>query len=234
MATTIEFGSICLDGKPVRPGSEYNQGACISIASGDAIKWVVSNGILIADRCILVNLSWDDLNKQNLVYGKNITIGGRAFQIRLLKVGKRGRYINEWLAAMNTVCDSDCIWHWDGSFFWGQNEYYKDPACRAICGYYTAYHCNWSESSNRAPDCGFRPALVPLPDSDPQPGNTICIIRGQSVIYGELLEQTDYDLIIKPLSKTILTKKDERELLFKCSNGRWAIDRSNIVTQVIS
>ncbi len=50
------------------------------------IGWVAVNGLLIADQCLLTNVSWDDLDVQGLVFGKEVTVQGLRFKIRLLKV----------------------------------------------------------------------------------------------------------------------------------------------------
>lgn len=48
--------------------------------------------LLICDRVILVNISWDDLNADNRVFGKTIVIDGQQYKLRLLTGGaeKRG------------------------------------------------------------------------------------------------------------------------------------------------
>ena len=61
--------------------------------SDDAYKlrWVeVNDGnkkLLISDRCLLVNVTWNQLNEQGLVSGKEITIDGQRYKIRLLSGG---------------------------------------------------------------------------------------------------------------------------------------------------
>lgn len=61
--------------------------------SDDAYKlnWVeVNDGdkkLLISDRCLLAKVDWDELNAQGLVSGKEITIDGQRYKIRLLSGG---------------------------------------------------------------------------------------------------------------------------------------------------
>lgn len=50
-----------------------------------------SKTLLICDRNILVNVSWDDLNAQNLVLGKTFTIDGQQYKARLLTGGNNYR-----------------------------------------------------------------------------------------------------------------------------------------------
>ena len=73
MANIIRLGSLYLNDCPAEIGLAYKPGKTISIgetAPGKEIHWVVVNDMLIADRCILTEVSWDDLNAQNLVFGK--------------------------------------------------------------------------------------------------------------------------------------------------------------------
>lgn len=63
--------------------------------------------MLIADRCILTNVTWDDLNFNGLVFGKHITIGVYHYKTRLLKVGPEEGIPNEWDAALDAVCEDD-------------------------------------------------------------------------------------------------------------------------------
>lgn len=123
MANIIKFGSLCLDGFPVNVGTEYKPGQAIKIGEttpGKEISWVVVNNLLIADHSILTGISWDDLNANGLVFGKEISAGGFRFTERLLRVEKDGGMPNEWDAALDATGDDDAIWHWQGIYFWGQ------------------------------------------------------------------------------------------------------------------
>lgn len=87
MANIIKLGSLYLDGQPVEIGADYAPGQSIEVGKtipGKEISWVVVNEMLIADRCILTNVSWNDLNACNLIFGKCIIIEGYHYQIRLL------------------------------------------------------------------------------------------------------------------------------------------------------
>ena len=82
MANIIKFGSLCLDGFPVNVGTEYKPGQAIKIGEttpGKEISWVVVNNLLIADHSILTGISWDDLNANGLVFGKEISAVGIRF-----------------------------------------------------------------------------------------------------------------------------------------------------------
>lgn len=47
--------------------------------------------LLICDRVILVNVSWDDLHSDNRVFGKTITIDGQQYKLRLMTGGSNYR-----------------------------------------------------------------------------------------------------------------------------------------------
>ena len=82
MANIIKLGSILLDGVHRNPGSRYQPGQVISFGdavSDKAISWVPVNGLLIADRCLLTDIRWDDLDAQGLVFGKEIKVQGFRF-----------------------------------------------------------------------------------------------------------------------------------------------------------
>ncbi|WP_206458719.1 hypothetical protein [Anaerovorax sp. IOR16] len=74
------------------------------------IKWVEVNigdtKLLVCDRNLVVNVQWDHLNSQNLIFGKTITIDGQQYKIRCLTGGTDrrnssdsyagGKLPNEW------------------------------------------------------------------------------------------------------------------------------------------
>ncbi|MEK5069830.1 glycoside hydrolase family 78 protein [Sporosarcina sp. FSL K6-1508] len=59
------------------------------------IKWreviVGAKKLLVADRNILEQVSWDDLNAQGLIFGKEITIDGQQYKLRALTGGSNYR-----------------------------------------------------------------------------------------------------------------------------------------------
>ena len=78
----------------------FSGGQTIEIRDTDAndaykIQWrEVNDGskkLLICDRGLLAYVSWDDLNAQGLVFGKNITIDGQQYKLRVLTGGSSYR-----------------------------------------------------------------------------------------------------------------------------------------------
>ena len=66
------------------PSAEANKLQWVKIKDGDKT-------LLICDRVILVNVSWDDLNAQGYVTGKTVTIDGAKYKCRLLTGGSNRR-----------------------------------------------------------------------------------------------------------------------------------------------
>lgn len=66
------------------PAAEANQLKWHKIKDGDKT-------LLICDRVILVNVSWNDLNSDNRIFGKTITIDGAEYKLRVLTGGNNYR-----------------------------------------------------------------------------------------------------------------------------------------------
>ena len=230
---TLKLGSLYLDDKPVTLGAGYRPGQAISFGEATpdpdkAISWVPVNGLLIADRCLLTSISWDDLNAQNLVFGKEIKIQGFQFRLRLLKVGSTEGALNEWDTALDIVGDNDDLWHWSEMFFWGQEEI-KIASGRAYRGYSSARYWNWNYSSNRNAYLGFRPALDPLP-TDPSAlrhGQEVLVIGHDGAVVGDLEDMTPYDFIIRSKSGKLAGKAT---FSANMRNGTVAVDRSGVLS----
>ena len=177
------FGALYLDNKihhipqqPMRNGDipQYDGQAAISIGleeKGESITWVKPNGqnLLIADRVLLVTVSWDDLERNGMVSGKLIVIDGQFFNCRLLQVSKSDGVPNEWDKILDETGEDDTLWHWNNACFWGQEKPTDVASRRAVRGYFSARFWNYGNASNQYVDVGFRPALEPLPSDTPTP-----------------------------------------------------------------
>lgn len=232
MANIIKLGSLFLDGRPVETGMQYVPSQTIEVGEmtpSKEIGWVAVNGLLIADQCLLTNVSWDDLDVQGLVFGKEVTVQGLRFKIRLLKVGSKEDVPNEWDAALDAVGEDDTLWHWDHKFFWGQEPVSGSVSHRAIRGYTSARHWGWSDSSYRNAILGFRPALEPLP-TDPSAirhSQEALVIGRAGAVAGSLIDATAYDLVIQPNADGLI---GEVSFAAKMQDGTLAVDRSGIIS----
>lgn len=232
MANIIKLGSLFLDGRPVETGMQYVPSQTIEVGEmtpSKEIGWVAVNGLLIADQCLLTNVSWDDLDVQGLVFGKEVTVQGLRFKIRLLKVGSKEDVPNEWDAALDAVGEDDTLWHWDHKFFWGQEPVSGSVSHRAIRGCYSARDCYWTTSSTRNAFFGFRPALEPLP-TDPSAirhSQEALVIGRAGAVAGSLIDATAYDLVIQPNADGLI---GEVSFAAKMQDGTLAVDRSGIIS----
>lgn len=232
MANIIKLGSLFLDGRPVETGMQYVPSQTIEVGEmtpSKEIGWVAVNGLLIADQCLLTNVSWDDLDVQGLVFGKEVTVQGLRFKIRLLKVGSKEDVPNEWDAALDAVGEDDTLWHWDHKFFWGQEPVSGSASNRATRGYRSARRWNWGVSSNRYAYLGFRPALEPLP-TDPSAirhSQEALVIGRAGAVAGSLIDATAYDLVIQPNADGLI---GEVSFAAKMQDGTLAVDRSGIIS----
>lgn len=135
MANVIRMGSLYLDGRPILPWVEFHGDETIGIRKavpGKEIPWVLVNGILIADRCLLSNISWDDLNAQSLIFGKEVSVGGLRYTLRSLRVGASEDMPNEWDAALDIVGENGGVWTGKGPRFWGQERAAGIPLYRVL------------------------------------------------------------------------------------------------------
>ena len=193
------------------------------------IGWVAVNGLLIADQCLLTNVSWDDLDVQGLVFGKEVTVQGLRFKIRLLKVGSKEDVPNEWDAALDAVGEDDTLWHWDHKFFWGQEPVSGSVSYRAVRGYRSARYWRDYNATNSLPYLGFRPALEPLP-TDPSAirhSQEALVIGRAGAVAGSLIDATAYDLVIQPNADGLI---GEVSFAAKMQDGTLAVDRSGIIS----
>lgn len=214
MANIIKLGSLCLDDHLMAAGREYIPGQRISIKDtkpGNELCWVVVNGLLIADRCLLTNISWDNLEQQGMVFGKQLCIDRAKYLCRLLKLGNQKGIQSEWTTALAAVGDdSDELWHWNEKFTWGQESSSKYEVRRATCGYSSADEWCGILSSVRNSHTGFRPVLEPkFSDfSELKAGAELQVWVNQQIIRGRLVELTDYDVVLACEGNSHADKKD--------------------------
>lgn len=231
MASIIKLGTILLDGVYRNPGSKYFSGEKISFGNQNDISWVVVNGLVIAALPLLINISWDELHHQDLVFGKQVSINGQKFLCRLLRVGAKEGAPNEWDAALDIAGENNDLWHWKNAFCWGQEITDQDESYCATRGYSSARYYDWYPSFNRSAHIGFRPVLEPLPSEELISGCEICAIGGQSVLYGKLLELTEYDALIHPEPGSITADADHGQIWRRLSDGPLLVERSQVILQ---
>lgn len=204
MAEVIEIGTLYFDGCPQKVGVKYN-GKRLSLGPtvpGKAIQWVKANGLLIADRCVCTQISWEQLDFIGLVFGIIIQIDGKWYLCRCLKVGAKEGNPNEWDAALDKAGENNKVWHWENQYFWGQETPEGRASARAVRGWVSARSWNNYSAANRNVFVGFRPALEPLIpaplDYGPMVGTEITPMGPDyKFVSGRLAAFTDYDLVLE-------------------------------------
>ena len=141
------------------------------------IGYTYDHGLFIADYNVTRSADWNNLNRQNLIFGKAYTSSGVDYTLRVPSAGSSGTASggtpasNEWDAILdkanqnyqdNTV---GYIKNWNGMDSWGQDtQDGPDPDWnRATRGSFTAR--SWQFDLKLSPSVGFRPVLE-LPSSD--------------------------------------------------------------------
>lgn len=235
-----KFGSVYLNGDALKVGAWVDQTAKVDSLSigptkkGKAIQWILANGMLIADRCVLTGISWDELEANDLVFGnKKILLDDFAYQVRLLKVGRYEGEPNEWDDALGDIADeSDAVWRWKYQGFWGQ-ERDRLRTQRIIRGYTSSRYYAICESRTKSPRIGWRPVLIP--DAVKQIGTVQIGTRLQlwgktgEIIIGRLVNITDYDFLLEDAIQIAASVPEA-----PCISKRWpdkkaAMEKSGLV-----
>ena len=226
------FGSLYLNGRPSVLNAEYGGG---NISLGDtvpeeAIPFVKWKDLWVASEIICPNAGWNDLEKYNFITGWPIRIDGVLYLCRSLKVGEERDVSNEWDSILDELGEDDSLWHWSKQLFWGQEISKKRGSFRAVRGRHSARYWNDLSATTRHVTVGFRPVLEPLA---PEPLISDALIRADLKVYGpdtaiigQLVEYTDYDLVMAPNTKLCLPRKCQ---WVRRDGKRIIIDRAAIV-----
>lgn len=208
MAEIIKLGTLYFDGMPQDVGTPYSDG---TISFGNTvptreIQWVkMKNGSLIADRCVCIEISWEQLHEKGFVFGTPVTVDGETYLCRCLRVGTKEGELNEWDTVLDEAGENNDLWHWKNMYFWGQETSKYKESDRAVRGLVSARDWNNGTASVRNAYVGFRPALEPL-GFESCPPNTLLgkkmkiYCTDWITIEGRLVDFSDYDIVLKPVS----------------------------------
>ena len=226
------FGSLYLNGQPSELNAVYG-GGDISLGDtvpGKAIPFVKWKDLWVASEIICPNAGWNDLEKYNFITGWPIRIDGVLYLCRSLRVGEERDVPNEWDSILDELGEDDSLWHWSKQLFWGQEISKKRGSFRAVRGRHSARYWNDLSATTRHVTVGFRPVLEPLA---PEPLISDALIRADLKVYGpdtaiigQLVEYTDYDLVMAPNTKLRLPRKCQ---WVRRDGKRIIIDRAAIV-----
>jgi hypothetical protein len=202
---TRKFGTLYLDNEKQKIPVDFLEFQDVPVYAGQKIEirdthksndsklsWIEINDndkrLLVCDRNILKEVSWDELNEQNLIFGKVVIIEGKKYILRLLTgySEKNDNKHNEWdryivnvanIVGLPTSTDCDIenisnednedkinkdnnsLWHWYNFSSFTQNEYSKNRKFCIIRGLYSTTYSNQSEKELKYETVGYRPVL---------------------------------------------------------------------------
>ena len=133
-----------------------------------------SHSLFVADYAVTHTVSWNGLNDEGLIFGKNYASGGVDYTLRAPSVGsnfigsgnsERGvPQSNEWDTMLNK--NSGYIQNWNKIYLWGQDTVSGNASYRARRGYSSARYWYSNNATHSYPFVGFRPVLEVLnPDT---------------------------------------------------------------------
>ena len=133
------------------------------------------HSLFVADYAVTHTVSWNDLNTEGLIFGKNYAAGGVGYTLRAPSAGSgdtgsgESRHgtpsNNEWDRILDK--NSGYVKNWNGKISsWGQDVFSDSTSHRAVRGFYSARSWAYTLSSNQHVTLGFRPVLEVLnPDT---------------------------------------------------------------------
>ena len=219
----FKFGALYLGDKaqhvPERPTingdiPQYDGSSTISISpvtrEEEPITWIKPYGIniLIADRVLLAKVSWEDLDKNGFVNGKEIVIEGQHFRCRLLHVGNTEGVPNEWDKVLNETEENNALWHWKDMCFWGSDVSTFGVSRRAVRGSRSARLWSNGDAAYRFVNIGFRPVLEPLA-SDNLVFN--CTLDEQDFCWSTIPNGKGFCPILQPTQKNVFANVPDRQ-----------------------
>lgn len=158
----------------------------------NGISWVEINDygkkMLICDRNLITEISWNELNNQNLTYGKIIKLSGKKYLLRLLtgspdEMQKNNSEWDKYILNLdeieglpvsidedknNTIkeenqenkkSDNNKLWNWSSCCSFTQSEYGKNDKFCIIRGLYSTTYNNYCDKDIAYKTVGYRPVL---------------------------------------------------------------------------
>ena len=131
-----------------------------------------AHSLFVADYAVTHAVSWNGLNDEGQIFGKNYASGGVDYTLRAPSVGSNSTgsgdsqrgvpQSNEWDTMLNK--NSGYIQNWIEMYSWGQDAY--STSYRAVRGYDSARYWIYNFATDSYPYLGFRPVLEVLnPDT---------------------------------------------------------------------
>lgn len=192
------------------PTNPVNGGNCVSVNTSNFtvgntvagkelqwIEWTKADGtkMLVCDRGLIVNITWNSINAAGFITGKEITIDGQKYKMRSLTgstgaSGTNGKGCNnEWDQLLDAVGESNDLIHWSNMYSWCQEVYYSNSDCRSVRGFNSARNYSDGGAANTYSGIAFRPALEVL--------NSAPKVSPSSKDYGNCATAPDITITVK-------------------------------------
>lgn len=177
--------------------SNFTVGNTVSGKELQWIEWTKADGtkLLVCDRGLIVNISWNNINAAGFITGKEITIDGQKYKMRSLtgSNGSSGSYgagcNNEWDQFLDAVGEADSLVHWNKMYSWCQDMWYSNSVYRSVRGYNSARYYNHYGATFAYSGVAFRPALEVL--------NSAPKVSPSSKDYGSCATAPDITVTVK-------------------------------------
>lgn len=207
MAKIIRLGSLYFNSKAQKPGASYNEEngsiAIRSTAKDKQISWLPLDRMLVAQKCVCTNASWNQLDENGLIKGNITKIDGRDYLCRSLVTEPNAVFRSEWDRFVDKYEGSSIDIQWK-IYTIGQ-EISKDrgiPGLMDMCfvrGCLSSRYDSLVGTSIQHHGAGFRPVLEPvLPatgDLSPFIEKDITLLGPKMErIMGTLVGFSDYDI----------------------------------------
>ena len=128
------------------------------------------HSLFVADYAVTHTVSWNGLNDEGLIFGKNYASGGVDYTLRAPSVGSNATgsgdsqrgvpQSNEWDTMLNK--NSGYIKNWNGISSWGQDTTRYNSSFRAVRGFISARLWGIDNAASSDPNVVFRPVLEVL------------------------------------------------------------------------
>lgn len=193
------FGTLYLDGEKQKRPVDFQDFSDVPVYLGQKIEirdtdkshknklsWIEINDnnkkLLICDRNILKEVSWNELNEQNLIFGKVVVIDDKKYILRLLTGSneKQELKVNEWdkyivnvdnIVGLPVSADyetdynlkddenNDNLWHWYNFASYTQSECSKGKKSCVTRGFSFVEDSSESDKDLKYETVGYRPVL---------------------------------------------------------------------------
>lgn len=192
MAEIIRLGSLYFDNLAQEPGAHYKtEDGTVSIrdtVEGKALPWLKLGHMLVAQQCVCLNVSWERLNKDKLIYGAIIKIDGQDFLCRSMSTSKHSSG-NEWDKFIRKYGHSEVDVHWNDSYTLGRSTAIaagsQGKEMIVVRGFIDPKHESVISATVQDPRVGFRPVLEQLKSAR---GNLSRLVRKRITFLGPDLQ----------------------------------------------